>query len=147
MIGRAHYRFGTFEVDLRAGEFRKGGTRIKIQRLPLRVLCALLERAGEVVTREELRQKLWPPDTFVDFEHGLNAAVTRLRRVLHDPANTPRFIETIERTGYRFIGALHPADAEPAVATITAVLRDQPPPLASAPPRLARRVTAGESQS
>jgi TolB-like protein/DNA-binding winged helix-turn-helix (wHTH) protein/tetratricopeptide (TPR) repeat protein len=96
-------RFGLFEVDLRAGELRKNGVKIKLQEQPFRVLVTLLQRAGEVVTREELRHELWPTDTFVDFDHSLNAAVKRLRDTLDDSAENPRFIETLPRHGYRFI--------------------------------------------
>jgi serine/threonine-protein kinase len=95
-------RFGPFELDLRSGELRKNGSIVGLQDQPLQVLSVLLERRGELVTREELRQRLWPADTFVDFEHGLNAAVKRLRDTLGDSADAPRFIETIPRRGYRF---------------------------------------------
>ena len=97
-------RFGVYELDLRAEELRKNGIRLKLQRQPLLVLQALLENPGEVVTREELQKRLWPPDTFVDFEHGLQAAVGRVREVLCDSADNPRYIETVARRGYRFIG-------------------------------------------
>jgi TolB-like protein/DNA-binding winged helix-turn-helix (wHTH) protein/Flp pilus assembly protein TadD len=96
-------RFGVFEVDLRAGELRKQGSKIKLQEQPFQILSLLLEHPGEVVTREEIQKKLWPVDTFVDFEHSLNAAVKRLREALGDSAETPRFVETIPRRGYRFI--------------------------------------------
>jgi eukaryotic-like serine/threonine-protein kinase len=99
-------RFGEFEADLLAGELRKNGLRIKLQEQPFRVLCLLLERAGEVVTREELRQKLWSTDTFVDFEHSLNTSVKKLRQALGDSADSPRFVETLARRGYRFIAPL-----------------------------------------
>ena len=82
-------RFGPFELDLRSGELRKNGSRVALQDQPLQILSVLLERPGEMVTREELRQQLWPADTFVDFEHGLNAAVKRLRDALGDSADTP----------------------------------------------------------
>lgn len=95
-------RFGAFEVDFRAGELLKHGRRIRLQNQPLQILAMLLEHPGEVVTREELRQKLWPSDTFVDFDHGLNNAINRLREVLGDSAENPRFIETLPRRGYRF---------------------------------------------
>lgn len=98
-------RFGAFEVDLRAGELRKQGVKIKLQEQPFQVLQVLLEKPGEVVTREELRQRIWPVDTFVDFEGGVNNAVKRLREALGDKAETPRFIETLPRRGYRFIAA------------------------------------------
>ncbi len=96
-------RFGAFEVDLRAGELRRNGARIKLQEQPLQLLAVLLEFPGKVVTREELQRRLWSTDTFVDFEHSLNAAVKRLREALGDSADTPRFIETLPRHGYRFI--------------------------------------------
>jgi Tol biopolymer transport system component/DNA-binding winged helix-turn-helix (wHTH) protein len=97
-------RFGTFEVDVPAGELRKNGIKLKLQEQPLQVLCVLIEHSGEVVTREELRNRLWPADTFVDFDHGLNAAIKRLRDALGDSAENPRFVETVTRRGYRFIG-------------------------------------------
>jgi TolB-like protein/DNA-binding winged helix-turn-helix (wHTH) protein len=96
-------RFGAYELDLRAGELRKDGLKIKLKGQPIQVLIALLEHPGEIVTREELRQRLWPSDTFVDFEHNLNSAVKRLREALGDSADNPRFIETLPRHGYRFI--------------------------------------------
>src|SRR5918993_5826165 len=96
-------RFGVFELDLNTGELRKAGARINLPEQPFQVLEALLDRPGELVTREELRQRLWPADTFVDFEQGLNAAVRRLRDALGDSADTPRFVETLPRRGYRFI--------------------------------------------
>lgn len=105
-------RFDAFELDLRAGELRKADVRVNLQEQPYKVLACLLERPGKLVTREELRQRLWQDDTFVDFEHGVNAAVKRLRETLGDSAETPRFIETLPRRGYRFIAPVE---------------RDQPP--------------------
>jgi len=112
--------FGVFEVDLKACELRKHGLRIKLPEQPFQVLVVLLEKPGEIVTREELRNRLWPGDTFVDFDHGLNNAVMRLREVLGDASENPRFVETIPRRGYRFIapvvGSAFPestADSEP----------------------------------
>jgi TolB-like protein/Flp pilus assembly protein TadD len=99
-------RFGAFEVDLRAGELRKQSIKVKLQEQPLQVLQILLENPGEVVTREELQQKIWPSDTFVDFDHGLYNAIRRLREALEDSAETPYYIETLARRGYRFIGRL-----------------------------------------
>ena len=96
-------RFGPFEVDLRSGEVHKHGIRLKLQDQPFQVLALLLEHSGEVVTRDELRQKLWPADTFVDFDTGLNSAIKKLRDVLSDSAEEPRYIETLPRRGYRFI--------------------------------------------
>ena len=96
-------RFGLFEVDLAAGELRKSGVKLRLQGQPFQVLALLLERAGDVVTREELQQKLWPSDTFVDFDHSLNTAVNKLRETLGDSASSPRYIETLARRGNRFI--------------------------------------------
>jgi DNA-binding winged helix-turn-helix (wHTH) protein/formylglycine-generating enzyme required for sulfatase activity len=111
-------RFAAFAVDLRAGELLKRGRKIHLQELPFRILAALLECPGDVVTREELRQKLWPDDTFVDFEHGLNTAVNKLRAALNDSADTPRYIETLPRRGYRFIGSAE-GQGESAISTRT----------------------------
>ena len=97
-------RFDVFEVDLRAGELRKHGVRIRLQEQPFLILQALLETPGQIVTREELQKRVWPGDTFVDFDHGLHAAVNRLRQALSDAADGPRFVETVARRGYRFIG-------------------------------------------
>ena len=99
-------RFDVFEIDLQAGELRKEGRKVKVQEQPFRVLSLLLQRPGQVVTREELREQLWPADTFVDFDHGLNSAVARLREALRDSADKPRFIETIAKRGYRFVSLL-----------------------------------------
>jgi len=104
-------RFGTFELDVRSGELHKGSTRLKVPDKSIEILRALLEQPGELVTREALRDRLWPGNTFVDFEHGLNAAVRRLRDALGDSAETPRFIETLPRRGYRFIGTVVDAAA------------------------------------
>jgi Tol biopolymer transport system component/DNA-binding winged helix-turn-helix (wHTH) protein len=111
--------FDVFQVDLRAGELRREGRRVKVQEQPFRVLFLLMERAGKVVTREELREKLWPADTFVDFDHGLNSAVARLREALRDSAEKPRFIETIAKRGYRFIAPLETATPAVAVSSIS----------------------------
>jgi DNA-binding winged helix-turn-helix (wHTH) protein/Tol biopolymer transport system component len=99
-------RFGTFEIDVPAGELRKNGLKLKLQEQPFQVLCMLLEHPGDVVTREELRSRLWPADTFVDFDHGVNAAIKRVRDALGDSPDNPRFVETLQRRGYRFIGAI-----------------------------------------
>ena len=96
-------RFGPYEVDLRSGEVHKHGIRLKLQDQPFQVLALLLQHPGEVVTRDEFRQKLWPADTFVDFDTGLNSAIKKLRDVLSDSADEPRYIETLPRRGYRFI--------------------------------------------
>ena len=117
-------RFGAFEVDLRAGELRKDGAKLKLTGQPFQVLTILLEQPGEVVTRDELQKRLWP-DTFVDVDHNLNTAINKIREVLGDSAEGPRFVETLPRRGYRFIasvdGASHvpanPAAAETAVVS------------------------------
>ena len=101
-------RFGVFEVDLQAGEVRKAGLRQKLAGQPFQVLQVLLERPQEIVTREELRERIWPGNTFVDYDLALKKAVNRLREVLGDSAESPHFIETVPRRGYRFIGAITP---------------------------------------
>jgi TolB-like protein/DNA-binding winged helix-turn-helix (wHTH) protein/Flp pilus assembly protein TadD len=106
-------RFGVFDLDLRAGELHKHGLRIRLQEQPLQVLAILIEHSGEVVTREELQKKLWPADTFVDFDHGLNKAINKIRDALGDSAESPRFVETIARRGYRFLADVKAADAAP----------------------------------
>ena len=114
--GKPVVQFSVFELDLTAGELRRNGVKVKLQEQPFQVLLALLERPGEVVTRGDLRGRLWPQDTFVDFDHGLNAAIRRLRDALGDSAETPRFVETVARRGYRFIApvqGLAPPAGEP----------------------------------
>src|SRR5215475_10975886 len=103
-------RFESFELDVRSRELRKGKQRIRLQEQPFEILRLMLERPGDVVTREELARHLWPKGTFVDFEHSLNAAVKRLRAALGDDADNPRFVETLHRRGYRFIA---PIDLNP----------------------------------
>lgn len=108
--------FGTFEVDLRAGELRKQGKRLKLQDQPFHVLAALLQRSGDVVTREELRKQIWPEDTFVDFDNSLNTAINKLREALGDSADNPRFIETLPRRGYRFLAPVdHDQQKKPSI--------------------------------
>src|SRR5579863_4508340 len=97
------YRFGTFEADAVTGELRRQGLRVKLNAQPFQVLCLLLERHGELLTREEISQELWPDGTFVDFEHGVNSAINRIREALGDTAASPRFVETLARRGYRFL--------------------------------------------
>src|SRR5437660_4445611 len=96
-------RFDIFELDLRAGELRKRGVKLRLQGQPLQVLATLLKRAGDVVTRQELREEIWSADTFVDFDHSLHNAIARIRETLGDSAVTPRYIETLPRRGYRFM--------------------------------------------
>jgi TolB-like protein/Tfp pilus assembly protein PilF len=116
-------RFGAFELDVRLRELRTGTTRIRLQEQPFEILRLMLERPGDVVTREQLRQRLWPDGTFVDFEHSLNAAVKRLRAALGDDAENPRFVETLPRRGYRFIAPLAPVSAPARVAEPSARVR------------------------
>ena len=110
-------RFGVFEVDLRTGELRKQGLKVKLHGQPFQVLSMLLERPGELVTREEIREKLWPGDTFIDFEQSVNSSIKRLREALGDDAAAPRFIETLPRHGYRFIAAVESVVPLPSSAT------------------------------
>jgi TolB-like protein/DNA-binding winged helix-turn-helix (wHTH) protein/Flp pilus assembly protein TadD len=133
-------RFGPFEVDLRSREIRKGGITVHLQEQPFRLLEVLSERPGTLVTREELRQRLWPADTFVDFDRGLNNAVRRLREALGDSAESPRFIQTLSRRGYRFIAPLSPV-AAPAAVAAPASTGDTPPekPGPEPPPAPGRR--------
>src|ERR1700686_3437406 len=113
-IPRRVARFAAFEFDLGTGELRKHGLRIKLNGQPIDVLTMLIEHAGEVVTREELQKRLWAADTYVDFEHSLNAAIKRLRAALGDSADSPRFVETLARRGYRFIAPLsQPVETQP----------------------------------
>ena len=126
-----------FEVDLRAGELRKHGLKVRLQEQPFQVLAMLLEHPGEVVTREELQKKLWPVDTFVDFDHGLNKTINKIRDALGDSAESPRFVETVARRGYRFLAEVKGADAAP----VSSLERATPRPMAEARerPDLARK--------
>jgi cholera toxin transcriptional activator len=121
----ARYRFGLYEADPRTGELLRDGAKIKLQEQPFQVLLALLERSNEIVTREELRLRLWPSDTFVDFDHSLNTAINKLRDALRDSASNPRFIETLARRGYRFLApveALESTVGQPnSIATQTVI--------------------------
>jgi len=105
-------RFGLYEVDLGAGELRKSGVRMRLRGQPFQVLTLLLERAGEPVTRDELRARLWPSDTFVDFDHSLNTAINKVREALGDAAANPRYVETLARRGYRFIAPVQWANPQ-----------------------------------
>src|SRR5688572_17145311 len=125
-------RFGVFDLDLRSGELRKSGVRVKLADQPFRVLAVLLEHPGDLVTRDELRSRVWPADTFVDFEHGLNAGIKRLRDALGDSAEHPRYIETVPKRGYRFIA---PIDSEP-TAPVGAVELETEPAVEAARPRV-----------
>src|SRR5580693_5447203 len=112
--GRTVFRFASYELDLQTGVLRKDGIRIRCQEQPLQVLAALAERPGELVTREELRQRVWPKDTFVDFDHALNTAIKKIRAALNDDADAPRYIETVPRRGYRLMAPVEQELASPA---------------------------------
>ena len=122
-------RFGVFELDRRSGELRKAGSRIRLQIQPLKVLTALLEEPGAVVTRDELKHRIWPEESFGDFDHAVNVAVAKLRAALADSADTPRFIETLPRRGYRFI---YPVDLPAHAAKLPVVSSQSPPAVATA---------------
>ncbi len=125
------FRFGVYEVDSASGELRRNGSKIKLQEQPFRVLLLLLERPGTIVTREEIRQALWSNDTFVDFDHGLNTVINKLRDALGDTASNPRFIETLARRGYRFIAPVEfisPAESSPSTAAQAAAPAPALPP-------------------
>src|SRR5437762_1952193 len=104
---KAIHRFGVFELDTRTGELRKHGVRLKLQQQPLQVLSMLVERPGEVVTREDIQKGLWSGDTYVDFDNAINSSIRKLREALGDNAESPRFIETLPRRGYRFIAPVY----------------------------------------
>ena len=139
-------RFSVFEINLQSGELRKSGMRLRLSGQPLQVLAVLVERAGGVVTREELHSKLWPADTFVDFDHGLNNAVARIREVLDDSSDTPRYIETIPRRGYRFIAPVtdvRPSSAPGTEAQSSTAARGVLPVAPSVVPSDSRRFSFG----
>ncbi len=131
-------RFGVFELDLAAGELRKSGVKLRLQEQPFQVLALLLERSGDVVTREEIRTKLWPADTFVDFDHSLNTAVNKLREALGDSASSPRYIETLARRGYRFIAPVQAGEMDrvAADAFVRAPMQSEPEAARQSPERL-----------
>lgn len=130
-VSRRVVRFGSFEVDLQAGEVRKRGRVLRLQEHPFQVLEALLEQPGRVVSREELRARLWPADTFVDFDNGLNNAIYKVRTALGDSASAPKYIETVGRRGYRFIGTLAEGPVDAAPVPRTAVPGSAPPTVSS----------------
>src|ERR1700693_6213465 len=125
------YRFADFEVDVRARQLRKHGTKLKLHGQPFQMLLMLLEPAGEVVSREQMQEKLWPADAFVDFEHSLNTSIKKLRQALNDSATEPRFIETLPRVGYRFIAAV--TTKEESGGESSAHTRQSPSPVSGIP--------------
>jgi TolB-like protein/DNA-binding winged helix-turn-helix (wHTH) protein/Tfp pilus assembly protein PilF len=132
--------FGSFEVDLASGELRREGRKVRLQDQPLHLLVLLLERAGEVVTREELRNELWPADTFVDFDHSLNTAVRKLREALGDSAEAPRYVETLARRGYRFLAPVTEREPAAPLPPSADAVRPPAPPTAARGPSLTPRV-------
>src|ERR1700680_728188 len=119
-------RFGTYEVSLQSGEVRKAGLKIRVQQQPMKLLETLLERPGEVVTREELRSRVWPNESFGDFDQALNIAIAKLRSALGDSAENPRFIETLPKRGYRFIADVSVADADARSQRLKSAVEDLP---------------------
>lgn len=119
-------RFGLYEADFAAGELRKNGNKLRLQEQPFQVLAMLLDRSGQVVSREELRERLWAADTFVDFDHSLNTAINKLRDVLGDTAANPRFIETLPRRGYRFIAPVEWDGVQVPAASVEAASSELP---------------------
>ena len=114
----ASFALRVFEVDLASGELRKNGLKIRLSGQPFQVLAMLLERPGQVLTREELQKKLWPDGTFVDFDHSLNTAINKIRETLGDSAENPRFVETLARRGYRFIAPVEGVSTESASSSV-----------------------------
>src|SRR5712692_2541922 len=135
--GPPRFRFGVFELNLSAGELRKHGVRVKLRGQPFQLLALFMESRGEIVTREEMRARLWPADTFVDFEHSLNTAINKLRAVLGDSPERVRYVETLPRSGYRFIApvelvhaetrAIRPVVGEPQIVPGGGVAAEPPP--------------------
>jgi len=120
--GSTSLRFGPFEIDTHARVLRKGGVKIRLQEQPFEVLLALLEAPGEIVTREQLRQRLWPEGTFVEFDHALNTAVKKIRAALCDDAALPRYVETIPRRGYRFLTPVDRSDSTSTMLNVDSVV-------------------------
>lgn len=127
------YRFGAFEADTATGELRRSGFRVKIHAQPFQLLCLLLERPGDLLTREEISRALWPGDTFVDYEHGVNSAINRIREALGDKAASPRFVETLARRGYRFVAPVERLEGN-AAPLAPLPQRIEPAPAQAAPP-------------
>ncbi len=127
----AKKRFGVFQFDVQARELTKHGVRLKVQEQPIQILAALLEQAGQIVSREDLQRRLWPDGTFVDYEQSLNKAVNKLREALGDSADHPIYIETLARRGYRFVAPVEGDPAETPAATTTAPRRRMLPWLAA----------------
>src|ERR1700761_6083351 len=118
-VSNSKLTFGLFEVDLESGELWKAGFRVKLQTQPFKVLAALLEHPGQIITREELQLRLWGPDTVVDFDHSLGTAINKVREALGDSADSPRYIETLSKRGYRFIAPVSPLPEPPSRLSAT----------------------------
>ena len=134
--------FGAFEADLCARELRKAGVKVRLQEQPFQLLALLLEDAGKVVTRDDLRQRLWPADTFVGFDDSLNTAIKKLRDALEDSAETPRFIETLPKLGYRFVQSVNSAASDPPLSALDApeqAIQVLPRPVSTSPKVWSRR--------
>ena len=139
--GTRTVRFSVFEVELRTGELRRNGVKMKLQNQPFQILSMLLERPGEIITRDEMRARLWPAETFVDFDHGLNSAVRRLRDALGDSAESPTFVETLGHRGYRFISPVEQltnGNGHPGLAVVVPISAPEPDPAASPGPSVPR---------
>jgi cholera toxin transcriptional activator len=134
------YRFGAFEADASTGELRRRGIRIKLNAQPFQVLSMLLERPGELLTREEISKELWPEGTFVDYDHGVSSAVNRIREALGDSAGNPRFVETLARRGYRFVAPVERIGEEDEPPS--SMLSEQEPPVPGAAPHPRSRILA-----
>lgn len=143
------YRFGVFEADARTGELRRQGIRVKLHAQPFQILLLLLQHPGELLTREQIARELWPEGTFVDYEHGVNSAINRLREALRDPASSPRFIETLARRGYRFIAPVEridPLEAESAASGAEASIEPPQPASDAAREQSARGLLASPEE-
>ena len=142
---RTTVRFGLFELDPEARELYRGGIRIRLAKQPFDLLSALIECPGQVISREALQQQLWPPNTFVDYDHGLNKTVRKLREVLGDSAESPRYVETVQRIGYRFIAPVTwntnsvESSPDPPLPPVTAQSTDTKPGVQKVPAELSRR--------
>jgi DNA-binding winged helix-turn-helix (wHTH) protein len=132
------YRFGVFETDSATGELRRNGLRVKLHSQPFQLLCLMLDRPGEILTREDICRELWPDGTFVDYEHGVNSAVNRLREALGDKASNPRFVETVARRGYRFVAPVESIGEPSGLAPVAE------PPVAEAPVEKRRLLASPE---
>lgn len=140
------YRFGLYEADASTGELRRQGIRVKLNAQPFQVLLLLLDNPGELLTREQIARALWPAGTFVDYEHGVNSAINRLREALRDPASSPRFIETLARRGYRFIAPVERIQSQESVTTPDTIPDPQPVIATESTPQANSRILASPEE-